>query len=235
MTSQSSRDPVDGELLADTVHERLRAAILSAELRPNRRLVEEEIASWLQVSRTPVREALLRLKQEGLVARDRGWMVRDHDPADVVNILESRIMVEGYVARLAATRMNANGLGSLRELIREMETPGLSRIEASALNDRFHDEICAAAGNPILVQVQRRTKLNYWNLSVPVMFTADHDKVVERQHRELMEALNGRDPDRAEQVAREHVQQTLDIVLDAINSVRGNQPEGLVAPLRRGV
>jgi len=161
-------------------------------------------------------------------------VVRDHDPADVMNILESRIMVEGYAARLTATRMNANGIGSLRELIREMETPGLSCIGVNSLNDRFHDEICAAAGNPILVQVHRRTKLNYWNLSVPVMFTADHDKVVERQHRELIAALNARDPDRAEQVAREHVQQTMDIVLDAINSSRGNQPEGLVAPLRRG-
>ncbi len=58
------------QVIAQTVYTRLRESILSAELRPGRRLVEDELAEWLKVSRTPIREALLRLEQEGLVERD---------------------------------------------------------------------------------------------------------------------------------------------------------------------
>jgi DNA-binding GntR family transcriptional regulator len=234
LTSLPSTDPADGGLVADTVHERLRSAILSAELRPNRRLVEEELAAWLQVSRTPVREALLRLKQEGLVTRDRGWIVRDHDPSDVIAILESRQMVEGYAARLAAERMPASTVSTLRELIREMETPGISRIDANSINDRFHDIICAAGDNPLIVQMHRRTKLNYWNLNVPVLFTSEHERTVNRQHRELMTAIAAKDADRAEQVARAHVQQTLDIVLHALGATGEAPTQRPISRMPRG-
>lgn len=63
--------------MADAVYEQLRGAISRADLPPNQRLVEGEIAGRLQVSRTPVREALVRLEQEGLVVRDHGWIVKD--------------------------------------------------------------------------------------------------------------------------------------------------------------
>jgi GntR family transcriptional regulator, rspAB operon transcriptional repressor len=233
VASISSNVSNDVGLVADTVHDRLRTAILSAELRPNRRLVEEELASWLQVSRTPVREALLRLQQEGLVARDRGWVVRDHDPSDILQILESRIMVEGFTARLAAERMSPSSISVLRDLIREMETPDISRVDANLLNDQFHDAICGAANNPILVQMHRRTKLNYWNLNAPVLFSAEHDKKVSRQHRELVAAINARDADRAEHVAREHVQQTLDIVLGALGARSENAMASMTPVPRR--
>jgi DNA-binding GntR family transcriptional regulator len=217
----------DAGVIADVVHERLRAAILSAELRPNRRLVEEDIAAWLKVSRTPVREALLRLKQEGLVTRDRGWIVRDHDPSDVRELLESRIAVEGYASRLAAERMQAKDVRALPDLAQEMETPGISRPDFNSLNDRFHDVIVAAAGNSVLADFHRRTRLNYWNFGVPVVFTPAHDEQVNQQHRSLITAITQHDGDRAEEVARQHVQQTLDIVLASL---------GLHAdPARRGV
>ena len=67
--------------VTDGVYARLREAIVSAELRPNGRLVESELAVRLDVSRTPVREALLRLEQEGFVRRERGWVVRENEPS----------------------------------------------------------------------------------------------------------------------------------------------------------
>jgi GntR family transcriptional regulator, rspAB operon transcriptional repressor len=216
----------DAGVIADVVHERLRAAILSAELRPNRRLVEEEIAAWLQVSRTPVREALLRLKQEGLVTRDRGWIVRDHDPSDIRELLESRIAVEGYASRLAAERMQAKDVRVLRDLAQEMETPGISRPDINALNDRFHDVVVAAAGNSVLADFHRRTRLNYWNLGMPVVFTPAHDEQDNKHHRALITAITRHDGDRAEEVARQHVQLTLDIVLAALGLGAPGQSSG---------
>ncbi len=202
-----------GRVLTDSVHGRLRDAILSAELRPNRRLVEDEIALWLNVSRTPVREALLRLEQEGLVERSHGWVVREYDPAEIRARLECRLAVEGYASRLASIRRTERHLAELGEVALAMAEPGLTRYEFNALNDRFHRTITEAAGNPTLASLHAQTKLNYWDLSVPVIFSAEDDRVVAEQHQSLIEALSNRDADAAERLAREHVRRTLDVVL----------------------
>jgi DNA-binding GntR family transcriptional regulator len=210
-----------------SIYDKLREAIISAELRPNRRLVEAELAEWLGVSRTPIREALLRLKQDGLVTRDRGWIVRDIDPTEIRQFLESRVPVESYATRLAAGNMSREQINHLMKLIKEMETPGVSRVDYNALNDQFHDAIIEASGNALLQEFHAKTRINYWNLSVPVVFSVENDKSVNLQHREIVKALKVGDADAAEHIARVHVCQTRDIVLEALNEAangRFNRP-----------
>src|SRR5690242_1294185 len=73
--------------LADGVYQRLRSAIVRGDLRPNERLVEADLAVWLEVSRTPVRECLQRLAAERLVVnRRRGWIVQEHTVEDIREI-----------------------------------------------------------------------------------------------------------------------------------------------------
>lgn len=203
-------------VVADSVYARLRAAILSAELRPNRRLVEDDLADWLRVSRTPVREALLRLEQEGLVERDRGWIVRERNPTETRALVECRLAIEGYAARLAAARISQASLAELTTLADAMEESGLSRLEFNRLNEEFHRLITLAADNPMLANLHAQTKMNYWNLSVPVVFTPDVDRQVHEHHRSLLVALAAGDGSTAEQIARRHVQLTMDIVLEAV-------------------
>ncbi|MBI2756542.1 MAG: GntR family transcriptional regulator [Chloroflexi bacterium] len=203
-------------MVADSVYARLRAAILSAELRPNRRLVEDDLADWLRVSRTPVREALLRLEQEGLVERDRGWIVRERNPTETRALVECRLAIEGYAARLAAARISQASLAELTTLADAMEESGLSRLEFNRLNEEFHRLITLAADNPMLANLHAQTKMNYWNLSVPVVFTPDVDRQVHEHHRSLLVALAAGDGSTAEQIARRHVQLTMDIVLEAV-------------------
>jgi DNA-binding GntR family transcriptional regulator len=203
-------------LIGATVHPRLRNAILTAELRPNSRLVEGELAEWLGVSRTPIREALLQLEQEGLVERNRGWIVREQKASEIRERLESRIAVEGYAARLAATRRTETDIQELRKLEDAMEEPGLARIEFNRLNDEFHQVFTAAAKNPTLLNLHSQTKINYWNLNVPVIFTPEADRKVHENHRRLIEALVARDGNQAELIMRGHIQMTLEIVLAAL-------------------
>lgn len=212
--AHKSRD--SSRVIADMVYTRLREAILSAELRPNRRLVEDELAEWLHVSRTPVREALLRLEQERLVERNRGWIVRENNPSEIRARLECRLAIEGYAARLAADRRTDADLAELERLADLMEQSGITRLEFNRLNDRFHKVLTEAAANPTLVNLHAQTKINYWDLSVPVVFSAEVDRQVHEHHRGLIAALQARDGDAAEQLARAHVQITLDIVLAAI-------------------
>lgn len=206
----------DAESSSDTVHARIRDAIVSSEFRPNHRLVEEELAAWLNVSRTPVREALLRLKQDGLVERNRGWIVRDHAPEEILGIVEARAAVESSAAFLAADRIDAATLDRLTALCAQMETPGASRIELSAVNDDFHDTVTEAAGNQLLVQFARRTRINYWNFTRPVVLGPDDDELTAASHRDLVAALRDRDGARAQRIVREHIDHTGAVVATAL-------------------
>ncbi|GAA3545006.1 GntR family transcriptional regulator [Nonomuraea rosea] len=204
------------EFMADVVHERLRDAILAAEFRPNHRLVEEELADWLQVSRTPVREALLRLRQEGLVIQRKGWIVRDHAPEEILEIVEARAGVEAHAAYLAAERLDGQRLARLEELIEQMEVPGIVRPKLNELNNEFHEIITDGSGNSLITQFYRRTKVNYWNFNQPVVFTPADDEIVNTQHRELVAAIAAKDAETAARVARAHVNNTTRIIVSAL-------------------
>jgi DNA-binding GntR family transcriptional regulator len=225
---ESRKTNISTHLIADTVHTRLRNAILSAELRPNNRLVEDELAEWLNVSRTPIREALLMLEQEGLVERQRGWVVREHNQFEIRDRLECRLALESYAARLVAIRRSDKDLQRLRELADAMEKPGISHLDLNQLNDSFHTVIILATSNPTMANLYDQTKVNYWNLNTPVTFTLDTDRMYLKQHRLLINAFADKNEEKAESIMRGHIQLTLKSVLDAFRM------NGFQLPLERG-
>ena len=203
------------ELIASDVYDRLRTRILTLEFKPGTRLVEDELTSTFGAGRTPVREALLRLQGEGLVSRERGWVVEATDPANFRSIFEARIAIEGYAARLAAERVSDDSLGELERLMREMEVER-PRAEINRLNRAFHVEIVKASGNSIFIEMHQRTQFQYWNLRLPVVFLKEQLAASTEQHRALFEALAARDGGRAEDVARSHIEATMRIVAEAL-------------------
>jgi DNA-binding GntR family transcriptional regulator len=221
MSSTSPEKLSDAESAADSVHERLRDAIINAQFRPNHRLVEEELAAALGVSRTPIREALLRLKQEGLVVRSRGWVVRDHTPEEIIQIIEAREEIESSAAGLAAKRITAEQIHELESLAEKMEASGVSRQEANTANQRFHTIVTDAAENFLLSQFVRRTVVNYWNFNIPVPFTNEDNEQNNMQHRELIAALKAGDSASSARIARDHVHHTLTIVSSALEGSSG--------------
>ncbi|MFT4306988.1 MAG: GntR family transcriptional regulator [Microbacterium sp.] len=211
-TSLVARTPRVVENTADVVHTRLRDAILSGDLRPNHRLVEVDLAVELGVSRTPVREALLRLRQEGLVAQHKGWLVRDHDPAEVLEYLEARAALESVTAGLAAARIDETALSELRALLEQMNHDARPRREINELNTRFHRIITEAGGNAVLTSFAHNTEINYWSFSTPIVFSDTDDLQVDAEHRELLHALENRDAAAAADVAKRHVEATMAII-----------------------
>ncbi|MFT4218503.1 MAG: GntR family transcriptional regulator [Micropruina sp.] len=202
-------------IAADAVHEHLRNAILSAAYRPNHRLVEQELSTQLNVSRTPVREALLRLKQEGLVVQRKGWVVRDHAPHEIVELLEARVELESSAARLAAGRITPETLEQLLELMEQMERTE-ARAEVNQMNDQFHLLITESSENHVLTDATRSTMINYWNFNAPIVFTEADIRLVNEEHRALHAALAAGDGEAAGAVARTHVQRTADIITRAL-------------------
>lgn len=205
--------------LADGVYDHIRGQIVSGVFEPDARLMEPVLAEELGVSRTPIREALRRLEQEGLVRRnprDLGRYVRSLSPEDIREVLGVRAVLEGYAARLAAERASASeldGLASVHERAAQaVELDGIKQLVV--LNTQFHDGIVAASHSPqcaALIEALRDKILLY-------RFAFLRSDRLRREsfseHRAILAALRERDGDRAEGLLRRHVTQVAEALVD---------------------
>lgn len=200
----------------------LRQRIMDGTLPGGTRLFEVAMAEDLQISRTPVREAMSRLAEEGLLerARNGGFMVRSFAYADVLDTLELRGVLEGTVARLAAERgVSEAKLKEIGEIVRRLdacfgEDPAEVDFEAySDLNTQFHDALAALPGSATFERELMRVKS--LPFASPSAFLPNEGElsafrrslaVGQDQHRELVAAIAARAGARAEALAREHAQ-----------------------------
>lgn len=211
---------------ADLVHEHVRKAIVQGKLAPGERLTETHLAEKLNVSRTPVREAFVKLEADGFVelVRNRGAFVSRWTDEDLEEIFSLRIMLEGYGARVGASRIATSEIRDLENLADQMDD-ALDRLvkvggsgsigeddertaiaeECATLNTLFHAGIVGAAGN-------RRLSTIVSNLtSLPLIHrTIIMQSPVElahswAQHRDMIEAMRNGDGDWAEALLRAHI------------------------------
>lgn len=204
--------------LTESVYQQLRSAIVGGELRPNERVVELELAERLHVSRTPVRETLQRLALEGLVASHRrGWIVREHTSDEIREIYQCRTALESYAARLAAENAAPDQVDALDGIVRRgAEDPRPLREWMAALNEALHDGIIQAAGNAMLADLCRRSRLYYFNQRIAALYTPDEAAESRRQHLAILDAIRSRRPEEAERRSREHIATALDVLLEKL-------------------
>lgn len=196
--------------LATTAYRRIREAILRMEFQPGQRLQEVEIAAWLGISRTPVRESFRRLQAEGLLQSlaTRGVTVAEFSIEEVDDAYLVIEMLEAVSSRLAAERLTDDGAQAIRLLLEQMqEAAADTELERWAkVDDDFHTTIRAIANNPKLRQVA--------DLVYPIIERVRHFYLREGSeperlaaattaHRRLGEAILAHDGERAEQLARE--------------------------------
>lgn len=204
---------------AAEVYEQLRRAIVEGRIRPNERLIEADLAKWLNVSRTPVRESMPQLVADGLViSLRRGWVVREHSAQEIQDIYEVRAALEAYAARLAAQR--ASDI-QLKEIvgIHDSYVTALQETSRGHLiehNDDFHNAVITASGNARLAEQIQRNSDFYFVHRIGGFLTDDEVRTSIAGHQELVDALVARDPDRAEDVARVRVLEGLAKTLDRI-------------------
>jgi DNA-binding GntR family transcriptional regulator len=209
----ANRRAVPSAGLADGVYERLRSAIVRGELRPNERLVEADLADWLEVSRTPVRECLQRLAAERLVAnRRRGWIVLEHSIDDIREIYGVRAALEGYAAQLAARQASHDQVERIMALARidpatYADQPRNGFVE---YNQQFHDIVVEACGNSRLAEAIRRSTEYYFNYRLAAVYTAAEVAAAIGGHLAIGQAIQRREPEAAERLARAHVHEALE-------------------------
>lgn len=139
--------------IVNFVHEWLREKILNGHFPPGARLNESLIARELKISRIPVREALVRLRESGLVMKHdrRGMFVIELTEEDIQRINSVRIVLEAEALRLCQINMTKKQAGKLKELVDKMERwDNTSEIGAADIDIEFHRTLWESAGNPYL-------------------------------------------------------------------------------------
>jgi DNA-binding GntR family transcriptional regulator len=197
------------------VYATLREAILSGILQPGTRLGEEGLAARFQVSRTPVREAVLRLEADYLAERvaRRGLVVSTITPAEVLDIYVVRQAVDSHAAFLAAASASPPDVHRIRWVNDRMKAAAADGDVApmAALNLEFHESICLAAGSPMLLRVMRDVHDRVRRFPAST-FTypgrADH---AIREHAEIIAAIESHDPKLAHNLAHDHMGRALEI------------------------
>lgn len=205
----------DGNTRRMTPYERIKQAILDGTFEPGAALVESSVAEWCGVSRTPVREALTRLEQDGLIARtDRGVIVRERTPEEILDIYEVRIALETVAARIAAERATALDKVRLERLCARAEEADPSDGDALAERNReFHRGIVRASHNESLIDVLDRLDMHLLRYPATTLQYPGRWEKALVEHRNLVEAIANRDADRAADLASHHFTTARDIRL----------------------
>ncbi len=206
------------QVLHQEVAVRLRQRIVEGQLAPGAKLNERELAELLNVSRTPLREAIRMLAAEGLVELlpNRGAVVAQMSAQDVADTFEVIAGLEGQSGELAAQRITAAELGEIRALHYEMMAAWTRRDLPTyyRLNAQIHTQINAAARNPVLAQTWRTVNARLQALRFRSNFDEAKWKRAVKEHERMVELLAARDAAGLRALLVEHLMHKRDAVLE---------------------
>lgn len=181
---------------ADKAYHYIRRVIITGQVAPGTHLTEIQLSQETGLSRTPIRDALRRLRTEGLVVRgpNNGAAVASFSNSDVTVIREIRCRLEGYAAERAATRITPAQIERLEQIAADMETvvlaPSIDRIAFADLNIAFHMGLAEASGSPHLIsQIESVIQLPLILLRRTLWPSEPANERGVWHHREIIEAL----------------------------------------------
>jgi DNA-binding GntR family transcriptional regulator len=207
--------------VVDEVYGRLRSAIIMGHFSPGDRFVERSLTARLTVSRTPIREALKRLEQEGLIVcyPHRGCFVRSPSFEEASQAYEMRRVAEGMSGELAAQRATEDDLEAIRKILKQSRT-ALKVNDREAMlvyNNEFH-QLQARAARNVFLESQLRTLSAYVDLLRGRRWTAsDRAPSTQVEHEAILRALEKRDSKLARQLNENHVDRAWRIIEKTFN------------------
>lgn len=206
--------------LRDVVFHTLREAILKGELKPGERLMELQLAAKLGVSRTPIREAIRMLEQEGLAVTipRKGAEVAKMTEKDMEDVLQVREALDELAATIACEQMTAEQLDALKNTMREFEeftkTGNVKKIAEADV--KFHDIIYQATGNPKLVNMLNNLREQMYRYRIEYLKDEKNYPVLIREHSEIVEGLMAKDKTKVTAAMHCHVENQVVAVKEII-------------------
>jgi DNA-binding GntR family transcriptional regulator len=195
--------------LAESVYGRLKDGIFEFRLLPGDRFSEGQVAAWLDVSRTPVREALLRLEREGWlrVHYRSGWSVRELDFAQFDELYDLRIVLESASVRALCEQAVQPALDALKAAwLIPAEERLADGAQVCALDEAFHASLVAAAGNREVVRCHREVTERIRILRRLDFTEAGRVAATYQEHAQILRAILRRRADQATMLLRVHVE-----------------------------
>jgi DNA-binding GntR family transcriptional regulator len=200
---------IQSKSLPQAVQETVLNMILRGELPPGAKLNEIELATLLKVSRGPVREAFRGLEEAGLLrsTKNRGVFVREISAEEATDLYNVRACLEAYACRTLALTITDRQVAELRDIVEAME-PAFKRQDVEEFyprNIHFHNRLVEMANSPKLLSLYRNV-INEVHLVSRLGIEKEGGRLVSNlEHREIVEALQRRDPAGAETLVTEHV------------------------------
>jgi len=205
---------------AEEVAAKLREDIVTGRLRPNERLVESNISRKMNMSRTPVREALKYLEMQGYLSRlpSGGLIVTDHSPSQIRNLYEIREALEIMALKLACQRGTQEQVDQAVELHERMHEVIRKRDveQFIELNSAFHNALLSACGNEQLWTLLQTYRDQFFDRRLVRVFNVNDWRSMPKQHQKLLDAVRGRNPRLVENAVHEHVRTALRIAIERL-------------------
>ncbi len=209
--------------LVEQVRDALISEIASGQLQPGARIIQEQIAQALGVSRQPVQQALMLLRNQGVLrdAGGRGLIVMPLDPERVHHVYQIRAVIEGLACRLAAENQSEQARKQGPALIdagRKAVASG-SVPKMIAADIRFHEFLYGLAGNPLIAPTMD-THLTYTQRAMGEVLMQDQSpRDIWDQHAAILQAIAQGNPQAAEQLAREHLMQASGFMVSRLREI----------------
>jgi DNA-binding GntR family transcriptional regulator len=205
--------------LGEVAYEALRDAIMTKQLLPGERLMETELANEMGISRTPVREAVRRLETDGyvVIVPRKGSYVAGISMKDVMDVFEIRTALEMLAAEKAAERATEEEMEDLKRAVRDMSDTENAGILATVDSDaRFHSLIYQMSKNDRLVSLIHDLREQIYRFRSTTLSDPGRLKLALREHQRVLEAIAGRDPERAAKAIQKHMERAQKAIIGII-------------------
>ena len=215
---------IESPNLRDQTYDIIKNMIIVREIEPGKKINEEQLAKEIQVSRTPIREALCRLENEGIVKiiPRRGAFVADLTEINVSEILLIREVLEGLVARLAAENMDEKTLEKLWKALEKVSTtPEKNRdlINYTRSEVNFHALLLSATNNQMLKNMMEIVNAHLQIIRLRTVVIPERAQKTVKEHQQILKAIENRDASAAEELMRQHVRSVRDVALRNIEAI----------------
>ncbi len=219
MVRVSKRKP-----LREEVYESLKKSILYGKLKAGQRLVEEQIANQVGISRTPVREAFYKLERDDLVRRlpKGGFAVREFTREDVEEIFGIRSALESYAAYLATLHITPDKLSTLEKKVDESES-ALKKGDHEKLiqlHTEFHDLLYKACKSKKLIELINNFRDYFFRYRSALLHAPGGFQTSITDHRQMLKAMKEKKPRVVEKLVRDHLERGKEIILREISKGR---------------